>query len=98
MMELIRECAGADREEFATVSPRALLGAGSLPMDESAIGGIIDKVFEKACEPRLVQPRSSPISAGALALAKKRADDPTLTRRFEAFIGGQEVVNASRAE
>ena len=52
-------------------------------------------MFEKACEPRLVQPTfvtDFPLELSPLA--KKRADDPTLTRRFEALIGGQEVVNA----
>lgn len=97
MMELIREYAGADREEFTTLeSARAVGRRLGLPMDEEyTIGGIIDKVFEKACEPRLVQPTfvtDFPLELSPLA--KKRADDPTLTRRFEAFIGGQEVVNA----
>jgi lysyl-tRNA synthetase class 2 len=63
--------------------------------EEHSIGGIIDKIFEKACEPGLIQPTfvvDHPLELSPLA--KKKPGDPWLTRRFEAFLGAQEVANA----
>ena len=97
MMQMLEERAGVSRADFATLeSARAAGRRHGLPMeDEHSIGGIIDKIFEKTCEPALVQPifvTDFPLELSPLA--KKRADDPWLTRRFEAFIGAQEVANA----
>lgn len=97
MMEHLEACAGVTRDDFATLETARAAGRRlGLPMDEEhSIGGIIDKIFEKACEPGLIQPTfvvDHPLELSPLA--KKKAGDPWLTRRFEAFIGAQELVNA----
>jgi lysyl-tRNA synthetase class 2 len=58
-------------------------------------GHLIEKAFEAVVEPHLVQPTfilDYPIELSPLA--KKKADDPTLTYRFELFIINMEMANA----
>jgi lysyl-tRNA synthetase class 2 len=60
-----------------------------------SVGHTIDKVFEHTVEPHLVQPTfitDYPIELSPLA--KRRSDDPSLTYRFELFIGNFEIANA----
>lgn len=55
----------------------------------------MDKIFEKVVEPKLVEPTfvvDYPVEL--CPLAKRKADDPKLTERFELFIGTQELANA----
>lgn len=97
MMQLLEERAGVTRADFATLQTAKAAGERlGLPMEkEHSVASIIDKVFEKFCEPELVQPTfvtDFPLELSPLA--KKKAGDPWLTRRFEAFIGAQEVANA----
>ena len=97
MMARLEECAGVTRADFATLESAREAGRRlGLPMEEEhSIGGIIDKIFEKACEPGLIQPTfvvDHPLELSPLA--KKKPGDPWLTRRFEAFLGAQEVANA----
>jgi lysyl-tRNA synthetase class 2 len=62
---------------------------------DTNLGGVIDKLFERFVEPTLVQPTFiTDFPLDISPLAKKKADDPSLTRRFELFIGGQELGNA----
>ncbi|MBI3945369.1 MAG: lysine--tRNA ligase [Armatimonadetes bacterium] len=97
MMELLEACAGLTRDDFATLARARAAGERlGLPMEkEHTIGGIIDKVFEKACQPGLVQPAFvTDFPLDLSPLAKKKPGDPWLTRRFEAHIAGQEIANA----
>ena len=56
---------------------------------------IMDKVFEKAVAPSLIQPTFIiDYPAELCPLAKKKQDDPSVTERFELFVGTQEVANA----
>jgi len=58
-------------------------------------GKLINEVFEKEVEPRLIQPTfilDYPIEISPLA--KRKADNPDLTYRFEGFIGTFELANA----
>lgn len=58
-------------------------------------GDIIMKVLEKVVEPRLIQPtfvEDFPVEVSPLA--KRKSGNPHLTRRFELFIGGEEIANA----
>ena len=58
-------------------------------------GKIINEIFEKVVEPRLIQPtfiKDYPIEISPLA--RKHPDNPELTERFELFIGGEEIANA----
>lgn len=55
----------------------------------------MDKIFEKVVEPKLVEPTfvvDYPVEL--CPLAKRKADDPKLTERFELFIATQELANA----
>jgi lysyl-tRNA synthetase, class II len=62
---------------------------------EEEMGHLIDKVFEMKVEPHLVQPlfiTDYPIEISPLA--KRKAEDPSLTYRFELFIHNFEIANA----
>lgn len=62
---------------------------------KSTLAHCIDKLFEHYVEPHLVQPTvvyDYPIELSPLA--KRKADDPELTERFELFIANREVANA----
>jgi lysyl-tRNA synthetase class 2 len=72
--------------------------AESLGVDASTdrtVGDVVLKVFEKIVEPKLIQPtfvEDFPVDVSPLA--KRRQDAPHLARRFELFIGGEEIANA----
>lgn len=58
-------------------------------------GKIISELFEELVEASLINPTfvtDYPLEVSPLA--KKKADDPRLTDRFELFIGGREYANA----
>jgi len=60
-----------------------------------SIWDLMDKVFEKAIAPQLVQPTFViDYPAELCPLAKRKKDDPSVTERFELFVGTQEVANA----
>jgi len=62
---------------------------------DRTLGEVINKLFEHFVERTLIQPTfitDYPVDISPLA--KKSAADPKLTRRFELFIGGQELGNA----
>ena len=55
----------------------------------------LDKIFEAVAEPHLVDPTFvMDIPVLLSPLAKRRADDPELTERFELFISHMEAANA----
>ena len=58
-------------------------------------GKILDEIFKKKVEPKLIQPTfitDYPVELSPLARRKK--DAPELVERFELFVGGREVANA----
>ena len=62
--------------------------------DEPA-GKILQGIFENTVEPTLVQPTFvTDYPTDISPLAKRKADQPSLTDRFELFIGGLEIANA----
>ncbi len=69
------------------------LGLEVLPTDDR--GRIIDEVLKKRVAPNLIQPTfliGYPVEISPLA--KRSQQDPSLTERFQAFIGGLEIANA----
>ncbi|MBP5094173.1 MAG: lysine--tRNA ligase [Abditibacteriota bacterium] len=97
MLEGIREYAGVEPEEFATLesSLKALERLGIDTEGETMIGGIIEKIHERYVQPKLIQPTFiTDFPTENSPLAKKRQDNPNLTRRFEVYIAKQETGNA----
>jgi len=97
MMTAMRQYAGVDWEhmpddETARADARRL----GLEIDPKATAGVIfDGVWSELVEPHLTGPvfiTDYPVEISPLA--KRRADDPRLTYRFEGFICGFEVCNA----
>ena len=83
----------AKDEEMRTV----LLGAGGDPEAVKLLSGgrLQDEVFKTFVEPHLVQPTFVVDYPKALSpLAKEHRSDPTLSERFELFVGARELANA----
>ncbi|HKG32660.1 MAG TPA: lysine--tRNA ligase [Gemmatimonadales bacterium] len=97
-LEAVRDRAGVDltsapEEELR----RAVLRAGGEPEAVAALAGgrLQDEVFKTFVEPHLIQPTFVVDYPKALSpLAKEHRDEPSLTERFELFIGGRELANA----
>lgn len=97
ILEGIARYAGVKPEEFSTLESarRACERLGIPPEKERLVGGIIEKLHERFTQPHLIQPifiTDFPLETSPLA--KKRPDNPNLTRRFEVYIAGQELGNA----
>jgi lysyl-tRNA synthetase class 2 len=97
MLEGIEQYAGVKPDAFASLETAiaAMKGLGLDTANEHMIGGIIEKIHERFVQPNLIQPTfitDFPIETSPLA--KKRPDNPNLTRRFEIYIGKQECGNA----
>jgi lysyl-tRNA synthetase class 2 len=76
---------------------RLLLRSGGETEAVKALTGgrLQDEVFKTFVEPHLVQPTFVVDYPKALSpLAKEHRADPTLTERFELFVGGREFANA----
>ena len=97
-IEGIRERAGLDLRSASEAELRAaLLRAKADPeLVETLSGGRLqDEVFKTFLEPHFIQPTFVVDYPKALSpLAKEHRNDPTLTERFELFVGGRELVNA----
>ena len=97
MMELASEHAGEavsfdrTREELVAILEKN----GGHAEDAWGKGKLISEIFEAVAEEKLVQPTfvcDHPLEISPLA--KKKADNPELTERFELFICGHEYANA----
>ncbi len=62
--------------------------------DKESRGKLITKIFEELCEKKLIQPTfitQYPIEVSPLA--KRNAENPDITERFELYISGMEIAN-----
>lgn len=97
MLEGIEQYAGIKPEAFGDLQS-SLAAMESLGLDtanENMVGGIIEKIHERFVQPNLIQPTfitDFPIETSPLA--KKRPDNPKLTRRFEVYVAKLECGNA----
>jgi len=99
MLEGIQNNAGISPEEMTSLETAKAACERikvAFPLEkENTLGGLIEKLHEVYTQPKLIQPTfitDFPIETSPLA--KKRQDNPALTRRFEVYIGGAELGNA----
>ncbi len=97
MLSAVKDCTGVDftvieNDEDARAAAKGL----GLQVDTGATrGNIINEVFEKFVETKLIQPTfitDYPVEISPLA--KRQKENPAYTYRFEAFIYAREMANA----
>ncbi|MGD9560024.1 MAG: lysine--tRNA ligase [Oscillospiraceae bacterium] len=97
MKEAVRQKAGVDFDAVAdTAAAKKLADERGLAYEKRhEKGDILNLFFEEYCEPALRQPTfvtGHPVEISPLA--KRDANDPGYTLRFELFIAGREYANA----
>ncbi|GKS82287.1 lysine--tRNA ligase [Ligilactobacillus pabuli] len=97
MVDMIKEVTGIDFwQEMSLEDARKLADEKGVHYEEYwQTGHIINQFFEDFCEDKIVDPTfvyGHPVEISPLA--KKNADDPRFTDRFELFILGNEYANA----
>jgi lysyl-tRNA synthetase class 2 len=97
MLEAIEKYVGIDFSKAQTdAEAREMAKHLDLAIDNKATKGtVVFEVFDALVEPKLVQPTfitNHPIEVSPLA--KRNAEDPNYTDRFEFFIAGREMGNA----
>jgi len=83
-------------EELASLeSLRAITERLSIPVKESyGMGKLQIEIFEKTVESKLMKPTFiTAYPTEVSPLARRNDDDPSITDRFELFIGGREIAN-----
>ncbi len=88
---------GVDPDVFKDIGKaREFAHSNKIDVDlKTSHGKILDEIFKKKVEPKLIQPTfitDYPVELSPLA--KRRKDQPEFVERFELFIGGREVANA----
>ena len=97
MVDAIKEYVGVDFWNEMTVEEARILAKehGIEITEHMEVGHIINEFFEQKVEEKLIQPTfvyGHPVEISPLA--KKNADDPRFTDRFELFIVAREHANA----
>lgn len=97
MVDAIKEYTGVDFWKVTSdEEARALAKKHNIEINENMqYGHIVNEFFEQRVEDKLIQPTfiyGHPVEISPLA--KKNADDPRFTDRFELFIVGREHANA----
>lgn len=99
MLEGIQIYSGISQEEFTDLD-RAKAACRNIKVpfnldNETTLGGLIEKMHEVYTQPNLIEPTFiTDFPTETSPLAKKRPDNPALTRRFEMYIATQETGNA----
>lgn len=96
MNDAVKEATGRDFMACETVEEaRKLADEIGVPYeDRHGIGGILNQAFEEKVEETLMQPTFITGHPTEISpLAKRNADDPRITDRFEFFIYGRELAN-----
>lgn len=95
-LAMVHRKTGVDFSQLDAQEARAAARGMGVEIEENAPWGeAINAVFEEFVEPDLIQPTfvlDYPVDISPLA--KRKADDPRLTYRFELFIAGREIANA----
>ncbi len=91
--DLVREYAGVDPCDPAALRAKAeSLDINPANMDDAVV---LNEVFEATVEPKLIQPTFVlDYPAPICPLTRRKADDPSIALRFEAFVAGHELGNA----
>lgn len=97
MVDAIKEYTGVDFwQETSTEEARRLAKEHGVEINENMLyGHIVNEFFEQKVEDKLIQPTfvyGHPVEVSPLA--KKNAEDPRFTDRFELYIVGREHANA----
>jgi lysyl-tRNA synthetase class 2 len=97
LVPALREASGVDVLEHPEAADlaTAMSAAGVEPPPGAGWAKLVDVLLTQALEPTLVRPTlllDYPVQLSPFA--KRRADDPRLVERFEAFAGGMEIANA----
>jgi lysyl-tRNA synthetase class 2 len=94
-LEAMKEYAGLEREQLLDFAgAQAILADFGIPRSPTHAHAL-DKIFERVVEPRLLRPTfvyGYPVVLSPLA--KRMADDPELTQRYELFGAHMELANA----
>jgi lysyl-tRNA synthetase class 2 len=95
-LEAIRTLGGVDPRVLTDPTQALALAKdqGAQLQAGDGLGKALTKIFEQLVEPRLRQPTfvtGYPVEVSPLA--KRNADDPELTDRFELFVCGREIAN-----
>ena len=97
MIDAIKEKTGIDFNEVKTdEEARKIADEKGVQLEEGKTtrGHIINEIFETFVEETLIQPTfimDYPVEVSPLT--KRKKENPSLTERFELFIGGREYVN-----
>ncbi|MFB4165022.1 lysine--tRNA ligase [Alteribacillus sp. JSM 102045] len=97
MVDAIKEETGIDFwQDMSDEEARSLAKEHQVPLKENmTFGHVVNEFFEHFVEEKLIQPTfvyGHPVAISPLA--KKNAEDPRFTDRFELFIVGREHANA----
>ncbi len=96
MTDAILEKTGFDISGKSEEELRAFCKQAGIETDKTmGAGKLIDAIFGEKCEADLIQPTfvmDYPIEMSPLC--KRHRSNPTLTERFELFVGGKELCNA----
>lgn len=94
LYDILKENTGKDFRNIKDLKGEAVRSGVEVQEGQND-GDILNNLFEKFVEPKLIQPTFILDYPAILCpLAKKRKDDPELTERFELFLGTQELANA----